>query len=278
MAYTDIIEQAAATSHEHGFGDAGSKSPDERFADLKEAAAAYLPPEDVETIERAYHFAKDAHADQRRRSGEPYITHPIEVAIILTGLNMDVDTIAAALLHDTIEDTPVTREDVVEAFGEDVATLVEGVTKITKIEVETLSDKQAATIRKMLVAMNKDIRVIVIKLADRLHNMRTLASLREDRRIFKSRETLEIYAPIAHRLGINSVKWELEDLAFFYSEPAKYRQVAKMLTESRAEREAYLGKVLDILKAEMDKLGIEAQIMGRPKHLYSICQKMTKKD
>ena len=123
MAYTDIIEQAAATSHEHGFGDAGSKSPDERFADLKEAAAAYLPPEDVETIERAYHFAKDAHADQRRRSGEPYITHPIEVAIILTGLNMDVDTIAAALLHDTIEDTPVTREDVVEAFGEGVATL-----------------------------------------------------------------------------------------------------------------------------------------------------------
>ena len=278
MAYSDIIEQAAATTHEHGFGDAGSKSPDERFADLKEAAAAYLPPEDVETIERAYHFAKDAHADQRRRSGEPYITHPIEVAIILTGLNMDVDTIAAALLHDTIEDTPVTREDVVEAFGEDVATLVEGVTKITKIEVETLSDKQAATIRKMLVAMNKDIRVIVIKLADRLHNMRTLASLREDRRIFKSRETLEIYAPIAHRLGINSVKWELEDLAFFYLEPAKYRQVAKMLTESRAEREAYLGKVLDILKAEMDKLGIEAQIMGRPKHLYSIYQKMTKKD
>ena len=130
----------------------------------------------------------------------------------------------------------------------------------------------------MLVAMNKDIRVIVIKLADRLHNMRTLASLREDRRIFKSRETLEIYAPIAHRLGINSVKWELEDLAFFYLEPAKYRQVAKMLTESRAEREAYLGKVLDILKAEMDKLGIEAQIMGRPKHLYSIYQKMTKKD
>ncbi len=279
MAYADIIEQAAATTaHEHGFGDAGNKTPAERFANLKEMTETYLSDDEVGVLERAFEFADAAHKGQKRKSGEPFIAHPIEVAIILAGLHMDVETIAAALLHDTIEDTDVTRENVVELFGEDVAALVEGVTKITKIEVETLSDEQAATIRKMLVAMNKDIRVIVIKLADRLHNMRTLGSLREDRRIFKSRETLEIYAPIAHRLGINSIKWELEDLSFFYLEPVKYKQVAKMITESRSEREEYLGKVLDILKAEMDKVGIDAQVMGRPKHLYSIYQKMTKKD
>ena len=279
MAYGDIIEQAAATAaHEHGFGDGEGKTPEERFADLKEMTATYLNDEEEAMLAEAFAFANKAHAGQKRKSGEPFIAHPIEVAIILADLHMDVETITAALLHDTIEDTEVTRDDVVERFGEDVAALVEGVTKITQIEVGTLTDEQAATIRKMLVAMNKDIRVIVIKLADRLHNMRTLASLREDRRIFKARETLEIYAPIAHRLGINSIKWELEDLSFFYLEPAKYKQGAKMLTESRAEREEYLDKVLDILKDEMEKVGIEAQVMGRPKHLFSIYQKMTKKD
>ena len=279
MVYGDVIEQAAATSsHEHGFGDAEGKTPEERFEYLQSITSAYLNEEDEEMLERAFEFANEAHAGQKRKSGEPFIAHPVEVAIILGDLHMDAETIAAALLHDTIEDTDVTREDVAELCGEDVAALVEGVTKITKIEVETLTDEQAATIRKMLVAMNKDIRVIVIKLADRLHNMRTLGSLREDRRIFKSRETLEIYAPIAHRLGINSIKWELEDLAFFYLDPPKYKQVAKMITESRAEREKYLDEVLDILRAEMEKVGIDAQVMGRPKHLYSIYQKMTKKD
>ncbi len=190
---------------------------------------------------------------------------------------MDAETVCAALLHDTVEDTEVSAELVEEEFGEGVRNRVEGVTKITRIEVESLSDEQAATIRKMLVAMSKDIRVIVIKLADRLHNMRTLASLREDRRIYKSRETLEIYAPIAHRLGINSIKWELEDLAFFYLEPNKYKQVSRMVTESRDEREAYLGNVIDIITDEMGKVGIDARVMGRPKHLYSIYQKMTKK-
>ena len=154
---------------------------------------------------------------------------------------------------------------------------MEGVTKITRIEVESLSDEQAATIRKMFVAMSKDIRVIVIKLADRLHNMRTLGALREDRRIFKARETLEIYAPIAHRLGINNIKWELEDLSFYYLEPNKFKQVSRMVTESRAEREGYLDQIISILHDEMEKVGIQAQIMGRPKHLYSIYQKMTKK-
>ena len=279
MVYGDIIEQAAATiAHEHGFGDAEGKAPQERFADLQEMTSTYLSSDEEQMLADAFAFADEAHQGQKRKSGEPFIAHPIEVAIILAGLHMDVETIMAALLHDTIEDTDVTREDVVERFGEDVAALVEGVTKITKISVDTLSDEQAATIRKMLVAMNKDIRVIVIKLADRLHNMRTLGSLREDRRIFKSRETLEIYAPIAHRLGINSIKWELEDLSFFYLEPAKYKQVSRMVTESRAEREEYLDKVIDILKGEMEKVGIDAQVMGRPKHLFSIYQKMTRKD
>ena len=279
MVHGDVIEQAAATSgHEHGFGDAKGKTPAERFSHLQEITSSYLNEEQEDMLARAFAFADAAHEGQKRKSGEPFIAHPIEVAIILGNLHMDVETIAAALLHDTIEDTDITREDVVEQFGEDVATLVEGVTKITKIEVGTLSDEQAATIRKMLVAMNKDIRVIVIKLADRLHNMRTLGSLREDRRIFKSRETLEIYAPIAHRLGINSIKWELEDLSFYYLEPAKYKQVSRMVTESRADREAYLDQVVEILHEEMEKVGIDAQVMGRPKHLYSIYQKMTKKD
>ncbi|MCI9627947.1 MAG: bifunctional (p)ppGpp synthetase/guanosine-3',5'-bis(diphosphate) 3'-pyrophosphohydrolase [Eggerthellaceae bacterium] len=238
---------------------------------------SYVSEEELAMVRHAYEFARDAHAGQKRKSGEPFIVHPIQVAIILADLKMDAETVCAALLHDTVEDTEVSAELVEEEFGEGVRNLVEGVTKITRIEVESLSDEQAATIRKMLVAMSKDIRVIVIKLADRLHNMRTLASLREDRRIYKSRETLEIYAPIAHRLGINSIKWELEDLAFFYLEPNKYKQVSRMVTESRDEREAYLGNVIDIITDEMGKVGIDARVMGRPKHLYSIYQKMTKK-
>ena len=256
---------------------AGLVTPESRFAVLQELTAAYLPPEDEAMIARAFEFAREAHQGQARKSGEPFILHPVEVAIILADLRMDAETICAALLHDTVEDTPVTAEEVEAEFNDQVRSLVEGVTKITRIEVESLSDEQAATIRKMLVAMSKDIRVIVIKLADRLHNMRTLGALREDRRIFKARETLEIYAPIAHRLGINSIKWELEDLAFYYLEPNKYKQVSRMVTESRSERETYLENVIAIISDEMGKVGIEAQIMGRPKHLYSIYQKMTKK-
>lgn len=248
-----------------------------RFEELCSAASEYLDAPALELLQRAYTFAEQRHCGQKRKSGEAFIIHPVEVALILAGLHMDAETLAAALMHDTIEDTSATFDEVKDQFGESVAMLVEGVTKITRIEVESLSDEQAATIRKMLVAMSKDIRVIVIKLADRLHNMRTLASLREDRRIFKARETLEIYAPIAHRLGISSIKWELEDLAFFYLEPARYKQISRLISETRNEREEYLQQTLDILRNEMDKLGIEAQIAGRPKHLYSIYQKMCKK-
>lgn len=256
---------------------AEGKTPEERFAVLREMTDPYLGEQDQSMLTKAFAFASKAHEGQCRKSGEPFIAHPVEVAIILADLRMDVETLCAALLHDTVEDTDVTSEQVAKEFSPQVSQLVEGVTKITRIEVESLSDEQAATIRKMFVAMSKDIRVIVIKLADRLHNMRTLAALREDRRIFKSRETLEIYAPIAHRLGINSIKWELEDLSFFYLEPNKFKQISRMVADSRAEREAYLSEVIDVLHDEMDKVGVDAQIMGRPKHLWSIYQKMTRK-
>ncbi|MBQ9022240.1 MAG: bifunctional (p)ppGpp synthetase/guanosine-3',5'-bis(diphosphate) 3'-pyrophosphohydrolase [Eggerthellaceae bacterium] len=251
------------------------KTPDERFADLQNITSAYLSPDDEKMLARAFEFAKRAHADQRRKSGEPFVAHPIEVAIILADLYMDVETLCAAILHDTVEDSDVTLEEVARTFNENVASLVDGVTKITRIEVGTLSDEQAQTIRKMFVAMNKDIRVVVIKLADRLHNMRTLSALGEDRRIFKARETMEIYAPIAHRLGISSIKWELEDLSFYYLEPNRFRQVSRMVAESRIEREEYLGNVIDILYGEMEQVGVKAQIAGRPKHLWSIYRKMT---
>ncbi len=253
------------------------KTPDEAFAQLEELTQGYMSADERSMLTRAYRFASAAHEGQKRKSGEPFIVHPIEVGVILADLRMDAETVCAALLHDTVEDTDVTADVVEEEFGSDVRQLVEGVTKITRIEVESLSDEQAATFRKMLVAMSKDIRVIVIKLADRLHNMRTLSSLREDRRIFKSRETLDIYAPIAHRLGINSIKWELEDLSFFYLEPNKYKQVSRMVTDTRAEREDYLSNVVDIIAEEMEKVGVDAKVMGRPKHLYSIYQKMSKK-
>ncbi len=253
------------------------KTPDDAFAQLEELTQGYMSADERSMLTRAYRFASAAHEGQKRKSGEPFIVHPIEVGMILADLRMDAETVCAALLHDTVEDTDVTADVVEEEFGSDVRQLVEGVTKITRIEVESLSDEQAATFRKMLVAMSKDIRVIVIKLADRLHNMRTLSSLREDRRIFKSRETLDIYAPIAHRLGINSIKWELEDLSFFYLEPNKYKQVSRMVTDTRAEREDYLSNVVDIIAEEMEKVGVDAKVMGRPKHLYSIYQKMSKK-
>lgn len=251
--------------------------PEQRFEALRAIVSTYLDSDDIAMLEAAFAFARKAHEGQFRKSGEPFIIHPIEVAIILADLHMDVETLCAALLHDTVEDSSTTKEEVSSFFGQQVADLVDGVTKITKLEVENLSDEQAQTFRKMLIAMSKDIRVVVIKLADRLHNMRTLSALREDRRIFKSRETLEIYAPIAHRLGISSIKWELEDLAFYYLEPNKFKQVSRMVSETRLEREEYLADIISILHGEMEKIGVEAQIMGRPKHLYSIYYKMTKK-
>jgi GTP pyrophosphokinase len=247
------------------------------FERLIEQARTYLSDDDIAQLHRAFTFASNAHKGQVRKSGEAFINHPIQVALILAELRMDVDTIMAAILHDTVEDTAMTLDDVEREFSRDVRELIDGVTKITRIEIESLSEQQVRNIRKMFLAMSKDIRVVVVKLADRLHNMRTLQALREDRRIFKARETMEIFAPLAHRLGINSIKWELEDLAFYYLEPARFQQVSRMVKESRGAREEYLESTIALLTREFSRVGIEAKITGRPKHLYSIYQKMAQK-
>jgi GTP pyrophosphokinase len=247
---------------------------------LRSTCAEYLDADGLAKVEDAYNFAAECHRDQRRRSGEAYINHPVEVAFILAkDLRMDADPICAALLHDTVEDTPVTLDDVRERFGDTVAELVDGVTKLTSISVSSMDEKQALTLRKMFLAMSKDIRVVIIKLADRLHNMRTLAALPPDRRRFKARETMDVYAPLADRLGISSIKWELEDLAFFYLEPDEYERIARMVQETRAQREQNTREAIRVLDAELKRVGLSGyQITGRPKHLWSIYQKMTRKN
>lgn len=246
---------------------------------LRNTCVTYLDAEALAKIDAAYSFAADFHRDQRRRSGEPYINHPVEVALILAkDLKMDEDPICAALLHDTVEDTSATLDDLTERFGATVAELVDGVTKLTSIEVSSMDEKQALNLRKMFLAMSKDIRVVIIKLADRLHNMRTLAALPPDRRVFKARETMDVYAPLADRLGISSIKWELEDLAFFYLNPDEYERIARMVQESRAQREQNTDEAIKTLGDELARVGITGfQIHGRPKHLWSIYQKMTRK-
>ncbi len=244
---------------------------------IEDKIRAYNPEADLTGLDEAYDFAQGAHSGQTRKSGEPFLNHPLEVALILAELHLDTATLKAALLHDTVEDSSVTLEEVRVGFGDEVADLVDGVTKLGRIEFESQSEQQSNNLRKMLIAMAKDIRVILIKLADRLHNMRTLSALPPERRIDKARETIEIYAPLAHRLGISQVKWELEDLAFFYLDPAKFHQVSRMVAESRDQREEYAVRVIDQLRDELLLLGIEAEISGRPKHLYSIYQKMVGK-
>lgn len=242
---------------------------------LEAQIRSYNPSADLRGIEQAYAFALEHHAGQMRKSGEPFITHPLEVALILATLNLDTQTIQAALLHDVVEDSGVSLKEIRELFGDEVASLVDGVTKLGRIKFSSLAEAQANNMRKMLIAMAKDIRVILIKLADRLHNMRTLAALPEEKRRQKAIETMEIYAPLAHRLGMSSIKWELEDLAFYYLEPRKFAQIQKMVAESRTAREAYLHEVIDQLSSELEAVGIQSEISGRPKHLYSIYQKMT---
>jgi GTP pyrophosphokinase len=238
--------------------------------------ADHLEPKDQEMVRRAYERALSAHAGQRRLSGEEYVNHPMEVAAILADLQLDAPTLAAALLHDTVEDTPLTAEEVEREFGPEVARLVEGVTKLGRISLRSDQQQQAENIRKMMVAMAEDLRVVLIKLADRLHNMRTLDPLPEVKRRKISRETLDIYAPLAHRLGIGQIKWELEDLAFRNLEPEAYDDVAKRIARKRTERERLVEDLRDILASELEKVGIKAEITGRPKHIYSVWQKMTR--
>ncbi len=233
------------------------------------------PDEDLKVIEKAYRLAEEAHTGQLRASGEPYFVHPYGVAMILTDLGLDVDTIAAGLLHDVVEDTPVTLEEITDQFGAEIASLVDGVTKLSRFEFRTKEEQQAETYRKMFLAMAKDIRVILIKLADRLHNMRTLEHLKNpDKAIMKAKETLEIYAPLAHRLGIYRLKVELEDRAFSFLEPEAYKELTEQMNVKFAEREDALKEAMGMLRTKLDEMHIHAEIEGRPKHYYSIYKKM----
>jgi len=250
------------------------------FNQLKTKAEEYLPPEKIALLESAYNFAKKDHEGQLRISGEPYLEHPIQTALILAELQLDANSIAAALLHDVLENCEIPLSDIEVTFGAEIAKLVDGVTKLSKFPLSgddasiSTSEQQTENLRKMLVAMAEDLRVVFIKLADRLHNMRTLDALPAEKQRRIARETLEIYAPLSHRLGIWELKWQMEDLSFRYLEPEKYRKVARLIAARRARRESVIAQVIQILGAEFDRIGLKVEISGRPKHIYSIHQKI----
>jgi len=241
---------------------------------LLEKAGKYLKPNDLERIREAYKFAEKAHAGQIRKSGEPYILHPLAVADILVDMQLDATTLEAALLHDVVEDTNVTLQMVREKFGFTCAMLVDSLTKLEKIQFKTKEEQQAANYRKMIVAMAQDLRVILIKLADRLHNMRTLKYQSEDRQRKIAEETLEIYCPLAHRLGISAIKWEMEDISLRYLNPQQYYRIANLMKKKRNEREMYILECIKTISEKLAETGIHGDISGRPKHIYSIYKKM----
>ena len=247
------------------------------FAVVEEHTGEAGEPVDRALVQQAFVFACERHADQRRASGEDFIVHPVGVAKICAGMRLDTATLCAALLHDTVEDTSASLEEVEAGFGKEIAGLVDGVTKLSGVTFQSRDDRQAENYRKMLVAMARDIRVILIKLADRLHNMRTLASMPKQKRQDKARETLDIFAPLAHRLGIHAIKWELEDLAFATLHPRKYDEIKGLVSQQRTEREKYVSRAGEYLRKELEAVGISADISGRAKHFYSIYSKMTKK-
>ncbi|MGE5808416.1 MAG: RelA/SpoT family protein, partial [Nitrospirota bacterium] len=250
--------------------------PAVRLDDIVERIQSYNPGADVDLLRRAYIFSAKAHQGQTRLSGEAYLIHPIEVAAVLASLKLDVPTVAAGLLHDTIEDTDVTLEEIKSLFGDEVARLVDGMTKLSRMELQSRAEREAENFRKMVVAMAKDIRVILIKLADRLHNMRTLKSLPPEKQKRISQETLDIYAPLANRLGISKIKTELEDLSFMYMNPEAYRELAQKVVQRRVERETYINELIEIMKGQLAEHGFKGEVKGRPKHFYSIWQKMQK--
>ncbi|MEQ4523284.1 RelA/SpoT family protein, partial [Nocardioides kribbensis] len=239
---------------------------------LFRAVRANHPKADLALLERAYATAEHHHGSQMRKSGDPYITHPLAVTTILAGIGMTEPTLAAALLHDTVEDTDYTLEQLTKDFGEEVALLVDGVTKLDKVRYGETAE--AETIRKMIVSMSRDIRVLVIKLADRLHNMRTLRFVRQETQERKARETLDIYAPLAHRLGMNTIKWELEDLAFATLHPKIYDEIVRMVAERAPSRDQFMAEVINQVEADLREAKVKAKVTGRPKHYYSIYQKM----
>ena len=248
---------------------------DEEARQLIEEWKKLAHKDEAPLIEKAYKIAREAHYNQFRATGEPYIVHPLAATKILIDIGIvDEDTIAAALLHDTVEDTDVTLEYLAETCGQDVADLVDGVTKLSRISYSSQEEKQAQNYRKMFLAMAKDIRVVIIKLADRLHNMRTINYMDPDKQIETARETLDIYAPLAARLGIHRLKWEIEDLSLRYLDPDAYYELVGMLSQRRADREKHLNEIIELLREKVAAMGIEADIEGRPKHFYSIYRKM----
>jgi len=257
----------------------GAAGPPVTISALLEKVLGYWPDQSAEElIAEAYNLAHAAHRGQRRRSGEPFILHPLATADILADLRMDPTTIAAALLHDVLEDTGVTKEELAGRFGAEVAEIVDGVTKLKRLPSGNLEEAQAESLRKMIVAMSRDVRVIIIKLADRLHNMRTLEYLKRETQLEKATETLEIYAPLAHRLGIYSLKWELEDLAFATLHPRRYEEIKRLVAARRDEREAFISARAAELKRYLSEAGIEAEVRGRVKHFYSIYNKMVRRN
>jgi guanosine-3',5'-bis(diphosphate) 3'-pyrophosphohydrolase len=254
--------------------------PVKGYSQLIDKVRGYLQPEKIALVEEAYNFASQAHQGQVRKSGEPYLEHPLRVALTLAELQLDASSLAAALLHDVPEDCGIAISEIEAKFGPEVAKLVDGTTKLGKLawsgEDVAVGELQVENLRKMLVAMAEDLRVVFIKLADRLHNMHTLDALPPEKRRSIAQETLEIYSPLAHRLGIWELKWQLEDLAFRYLEPGKYRRIARLIAARRTQREEFVGRIIQVLDGEFDRLGIKADVSGRPKHIYSIYQKMEK--
>ncbi|MGL5315774.1 MAG: RelA/SpoT family protein [Peptostreptococcaceae bacterium] len=250
---------------------------DKEIQELIGKIKEYAPNADVSLVEKAYYFGKNAHEGQFRKSGEPYFIHPIAVADILSDMELDIETIVAGLLHDVVEDTEYTYEDIEEEFGKEVADLVDGVTKLGQIKYQSKEETQAENLRKMFLAMAKDIRVILIKLADRLHNMRTLKFMPPEKARAKAKETLEIYGGIAHRLGISMIKWELEDLALRYIDPEGYYDLVERVAKKRSQREAYIENIVNLLNQNFMGVGIPCDVYGRPKHFYSIYSKMQNK-
>ncbi len=254
-----------------------SESLNGEFASLIETFLGHHPGEDEAPLHRAFEIAEEAHAGQSRKSGEAYIHHPIAVARLVADLGFDGTSIMAAMLHDALEDTPVTRSELVAEFGEDLAVIVDGVTKLDRVHFDSKEEQQSASMRKMMVAIAQDVRVLIIKLADRLHNLRTIAALPEWKQERTARETLDIYAPLAHRMGMNLMKQQLEDLSFAALHPKRFSEIDQMVTERDPERDLFLQQVIGAVEGELEELGIHAAISGRPKHLWSIYEKMVVK-